>query len=197
MIRANGAVRKTAWLRAKPVARMRRGRHTARTARSRAHLSASMPTYRLIVNEQPRSIESSDPGQPLLYVLRNSLGLHGPKYGCGLGQCGACTVLLDGTAVRSCTLAVSQVGERRITTLEGLGTPEQPHPVQAAFIAEQAAQCGYCANGMVMTTVALLKRTAKPSEDEARAALDGCLCRCGTHVRVLRAVMRAAKGAPA
>jgi nicotinate dehydrogenase subunit A len=156
-----------------------------------------MPTYRLVVNDQPRSVDSSDPDQPLLYVLRNALGLHGPKFGCGLGQCGACTVLVDGAPVRSCTLPVSQVGTRPVVTLEGLGTPKRPHPVQAAFIAEQAAQCGYCANGMVMTTVALLRKTPKPTEAEARAALNACLCRCGTQVRVLRAVMRAAKGASA
>jgi nicotinate dehydrogenase subunit A len=156
-----------------------------------------MPSYRLTVNDAPRSIESRDPAQPLLYVLRNALGLHGPKYGCGLGQCGACTVLLDGVAVRSCTLAVSDVGTRRITTLEGLGTADKPHPVQAAFIAEQAAQCGYCANGMVMTVAALLQRNPKPSEAEAREALNGCLCRCGTHVRVLKAVKRVAEGVKA
>jgi nicotinate dehydrogenase subunit A len=153
-----------------------------------------MPTYRLTVNGEDRAIESRDPGQPLLYVLRNALGLHGPKYGCGLGQCGACTVHVDGVAARSCTLPISEASGRRITTIEGLGSPEQPHPVQAAFIAEQAAQCGYCANGMVMTAAALLKRNPRPTDAETREALNGCLCRCGTHVRVLRAVKRVAEG---
>ena len=153
-----------------------------------------MPTYRLTVNGEPRSIESRDPAQPLLYVLRNALALHGPKYGCGVGQCGACTVHVDGKAVRSCTLPISEASGRRVTTIEGLGSPDKPHPVQAAFIAEQAAQCGYCANGMVMTAAALLARNPRPTEGEAREALDGCLCRCGTHVRVLRAVKRVAEG---
>jgi nicotinate dehydrogenase subunit A len=153
-----------------------------------------MPTYRLNVNGEPRSIESRDPAQPLLYVLRNALGLHGPKYGCGLGQCGACIVHMDGAVVRSCTLSVSEASGHRITTIEGLGSPDKPHPVQAAFIAEQAAQCGYCANGMVMTAAALLARNPRPTEAEARETLDGCLCRCGTHVRVLRAVKRVAEG---
>jgi nicotinate dehydrogenase subunit A len=153
-----------------------------------------MPAYTLTVNGRAERIESTDPAQPLLYVLRNALELHGPKFGCGLGQCGACTVLVDGVATRSCMLPVSQVGARKVVTIEGIGTPQAPHPVQAAFVAEQAAQCGYCANGMVMTTVALLARTPKPTEAEARAALNGCLCRCGTHVRVLRAVQRAAEG---
>ena len=153
-----------------------------------------MPAYTLNVNGREARIESSDPAQPLLYVLRNALNLHGPKFGCGLGQCGACTVLVDGVATRSCTLPVSQVAARKVITLEGIGTAEAPHPVQAAFVAEQAAQCGYCANGMVMTTVALLARNPRPTDAEAREALNGCLCRCGTHVRVLRAVRRAAEG---
>ena len=153
-----------------------------------------MPAYSIDVNGRLQRIESADPAQPLLYVLRNALGLHGAKYGCGLGQCGACTVLVDGRATRSCTLPVSEVGARKVVTIEGLGTPDQPHPVQAAFVAEQAAQCGYCASGMVMTTVALLARNPRPTDAEAREALNGCLCRCGTHVRVLRAVQRAAEG---
>ena len=156
-----------------------------------------MPSYTLDVNGRARSVESTDPAQPLLYVLRNAFGLHGPKFGCGLGQCGACTVLIDGRATRSCMLPVSEVGARKVVTIEGLGTPEKPHPVQAAFIAEQAAQCGYCANGMVMTTVALLTRNPKPTDAETREALNSCLCRCGTHVRVLRAVRRAAEGTKA
>ncbi len=155
-----------------------------------------MPTYRLNVNGSDRSATTQDPDEPLLYVLRD-LGLHGPKFGCGLGQCGACTVLLDGTVVRSCTLPVSSVGTRVVVTLEGLGSPTAPHPVQAAFIAEQAAQCGYCSNGMVMSSVALLAKNPRPSEAEVRAALEGCLCRCGSQVRVLRAVMRASGQVPA
>ena len=131
---------------------------------------------------------------PLLYVLRNELGLHGPKFGCGLGQCGACTIHLGDAAVRSCSVPVSAVNAP-ITTVEGLGTAEKPHPVQAAFVAEQAAQCGYCISGMVMTTAAFLKQNPKPSDADIRAALDGNLCRCGTHIRILRAVRRAAGSA--
>ncbi|MFG1349618.1 (2Fe-2S)-binding protein [Xanthobacter autotrophicus] len=131
---------------------------------------------------------------PLIHVLRNDLGLNGPKFGCGLGECGACTVLMDGVAARSCVTTLGTAEGRAITTLEGLGTLEALHPVQAAFIAEQAAQCGYCLNGMIMTTVAFLARTPAPTEDEVRAALRYNLCRCGTHVEILRAVMRAAHG---
>jgi nicotinate dehydrogenase subunit A len=129
---------------------------------------------------------------PLLYALRDALELHGPKFGCGLGQCGACTVMVNGAAVRSCQMPVSQAQGKEITTLEGLGSPEQLHPVQAAFVAEQAAQCGYCTNGMIMAATALLVKTPHPTEAQVRTALAGNLCRCGTHVRVLRAVMRAA-----
>ncbi len=149
-----------------------------------------MPSYRVTVNGKARTIESRDPGQPLLYVLRNALALTGPKYGCGLGQCGACTVLVDGKPARSCVMPISAVGGKRITTIEGLGTSDKPHPVQAAFIAEQAAQCGYCTAGMVMTSAALLAAKPHPSLDEAKTALAGNLCRCGSHARVLRAVMR-------
>jgi nicotinate dehydrogenase subunit A len=151
-----------------------------------------MPSYRFTVNDQPRSVEVRDPAQPLLYVLRNALGLGGVKFGCGLGQCGACTVLLDGRAVRSCRLPVSAIAGRSVTTIEGLGSPDKPHPVQAAFIAEQAAQCGYCTTGMVMASVALLAANPAPTPDQVKAALAGNLCRCGTHPRVLRAVARAA-----
>src|SRR3982751_6232978 len=151
-----------------------------------------MPAVTLEVNGATRSVDAWDPEMPLLYALRNELGLHAAKFGCGLGQCGACTVLVDDAPVRSCTLSVKDAAGRRIVTAEGLGAPDRQHPVQAAFIAEQAAQCGYCTNGMVMSTVALLARTPRPTEQEARAALNGNLCRCGSHVRVLRAVMRAA-----
>ncbi|MBV9115227.1 MAG: (2Fe-2S)-binding protein [Hyphomicrobiales bacterium] len=148
-------------------------------------------SYTLTVNGRERSVESSDPGQPLLYVLRNALGFMGPKFGCGLGQCGACTVIADGAPVRSCQLAISAAQGLKITTIEGLGTTEKPHPVQAAFIAEAAAQCGYCTNGMVMTSAALIAQNPKPGLDEIKQALAGNLCRCGTHDRVLRAVLRA------
>jgi nicotinate dehydrogenase subunit A len=132
-----------------------------------------------------------DPSAPLLLVLRNDLELNGPKYGCGLGECGACTVLLDGRAVRSCVLPVSRAEGRRVVTLEGLGSIEAPHPVQAAFIAEQGAQCGYCLNGMILATVALLDRNPTPTEAEIRAALAHNLCRCGTHLEILASVRRA------
>lgn len=145
----------------------------------------------LEVNGTPHRLHL-DPSAPLLNVLRNDLELNGPKYGCGLGECGACTVLLDGRAVRSCVLPVLRAEGRRVTTLEGLGTIEAPHPVQAAFIAEQGAQCGYCLSGMIMTTVALLDRNPAPSEAQIRDALAHNLCRCGTHLEILAAVRRAA-----
>ncbi len=129
---------------------------------------------------------------PLLYVLREELALNGPKFGCGLAQCGACSVHLGDRAVRSCVTPVSSV-RQPVTTLEGLGTAERPHPLQQAFIAEQAAQCGYCINGMIMTAAALLKQSPRPSESEVRSALDGNLCRCGTHLRILRAIRRVAR----
>jgi nicotinate dehydrogenase subunit A len=134
-----------------------------------------------------------DPDTPLLYVLRDNLALHGPKFGCGLAQCGSCTVLIDGKAVRSCTFAISKVGPGKVVTLEGLGTPQKPHPVQQAFIEEQAAQCGYCINGMVMQATAVLSaRQGNLSEREIRQALQNNLCRCGTHQRIIAAVKRAA-----
>jgi nicotinate dehydrogenase subunit A len=152
-----------------------------------------MPGVNLRVNGSSRVVETGDMAMPLLYALRDGLGLHGPKFGCGLGQCGACTVIMDGQAVRSCQVSVRAAQNREITTLEGLGSLEQLHPVQAAFVAEQAAQCGYCTNGMIMTTVALLSKTPRPSDAQVRTALAGNLCRCGSHVRVLRAVARAAQ----
>jgi nicotinate dehydrogenase subunit A len=134
-----------------------------------------------------------EPDTPLLYVLRDNLGLHGPKFGCGLAQCGSCTVLIDGKAVRSCTHPAGKVAQSKVVTLEGLGTPQKPHPVQQAFIEEQAAQCGYCINGMVMQTTAFLSaRQGNPSEREIRQALQNNLCRCGTHQRIVAAVKRAA-----
>ncbi len=139
-----------------------------------------MASYSFTVNGSPRSVDSGDPDQPLLYVLRNSLNLTAAKYGCGLGQCGACTVLVDGAPVRSCLTPVSTMAGRAITTLEGLGTQDKPHKVQAAFIAEQAAQCGYCTNGMVMTSAALLSDKPNATLAEAKEALAGNLCRCGS-----------------
>ena len=133
-----------------------------------------------------------EPDTPLLYVLRDDLELHGAKFGCGLAQCGACTVVVDGRAVRSCSIEVSKVAGKKITTLEGLGSSAKPHPIQKAFIDEGAAQCGYCINGMIMTSKALLDRTPNPSEKQIRHALAGNLCRCGTHPRIIRAVKRAA-----
>ena len=152
-----------------------------------------MAKYTFKVNGRAATVESWDPGQPLLYLLRNGLGLHGPKFGCGLAQCGACTVLIDGRATRSCITPVKTVANRTVTTIEGLGTPERPDAVQAAFIAEQAAQCGYCTNGMIMTAKSLLNQTPKPAFEQVKQALAGNLCRCGTHTRILSAVMRAAK----
>jgi nicotinate dehydrogenase subunit A len=133
-----------------------------------------------------------EPDTPLLYVLRDDLALHGPKFGCGLAQCGACTVLLDGAAVRSCAVPVSRAVGKKVVTLEGLGTSDAPHPVQQAFIEEQAAQCGYCANGMIMTAKAFLDRTPSPTDRQIRQALADNLCRCGTHQRIIAAVKRAA-----
>lgn len=130
---------------------------------------------------------------PLLYALRNDLGLNGPKFGCGLAQCGACTVLVDGSPVRSCVMPVAAVIGRRITTLEGLGTRAKPHPLQAAFIENQAMQCGYCSNGMMMSAAALLEKNSDPSEMQIRTALSGNLCRCGTHGRIIKAITEAAR----
>ncbi|HUR87745.1 MAG TPA: (2Fe-2S)-binding protein [Ramlibacter sp.] len=152
-----------------------------------------MPQYPLNVNGAPRAVDAWDGDMPVLYALRNDLGLHATKFGCGLGQCGACTVLVEGKAVRSCMVKVADAVGKKIVTAEGLGSPAKPHPVQAAFIAEQAAQCGYCTNGMVMTAVALLQSTPKPTREQAQAALAGNLCRCGSHDRVLKAVERASR----
>jgi nicotinate dehydrogenase subunit A len=145
---------------------------------------------RIKVNGQYHEV-AADPQTPLLYVLRNELGLHGPKFGCGLAQCGACTVHYAGEATRSCVLPVGVV-EAEVITVEGLGSADKPHPVQAAFVDAQAVQCGYCINGMVMTAAALLKKTPKPTEEQIRGALDNNLCRCGTHIRIIKAVKLAA-----
>ena len=149
-----------------------------------------MARYDMQVNGSKRSVQA-DADSPLLYVLRDQLELHGPKFGCGLGQCGACTVHIDGQAVRSCVYPASAVGNKKVTTLEGLGSSLKPSPLQQAFIDEQAVQCGYCINGMVMQAADLLKRTPKPSEQQIREGLAMNLCRCGTHQRIVRAVQRA------
>ena len=146
----------------------------------------------LKVNGVPHSV-TAEPDTPLLYVLRNDLELNGAKYGCGLSQCGACTVLVDGRAVRSCVTPISALETSEITTIEGLGSIAKPHALQQAFIEEQAAQCGYCTNGMIMSAKELLDRNPRPSEPDVRAALAANLCRCGTHNRIIRAVLRAAQ----
>jgi nicotinate dehydrogenase subunit A len=149
----------------------------------------------LNVNGQAVTVTVDDPAIPLLYVLRENLELRGPRFGCGLGQCGTCMVLLDDEAVLSCEIKLSAVGEGKIMTLEGLGSPERPSPVQQAFIDEQAVQCGYCLNGVIIQTVALLAKKKNPSEAEIKKALADNLCRCGTHLRMIRAVQRAARNA--
>ena len=155
-----------------------------------------MAKLTLKVNGTSRDVESDDPDTPLLYVLRDDLKLTGTHFGCGLAQCGACTVLVDGRAVRSCIAPARSVAGHEVVTIEGLGSPDRPDPLQAAFIVEQAAQCGYCTAGMVMSARALLVQTPRPSEQQVRDALAGNLCRCGSHARVIRAVLRAAGGAP-
>jgi nicotinate dehydrogenase subunit A len=149
-------------------------------------------SYVLRVNGREQTVSVAG-ATPLLYVLRNDLGLNGPKFGCGLAQCGACAVLQDGVEIRSCVTPVSAVAGREIVTNEGLGTVEKLHPLQAAFVTEQAAQCGYCISGMVIAAAALLKRTPNPSHAEIKSGMDGHLCRCGTHLRIVRAIERAAK----
>jgi nicotinate dehydrogenase subunit A len=146
----------------------------------------------LNVNGASRTIEV-DPDMPLLYALRNGVGLNNPKFGCGLAQCGACTVIVDGAAIRSCSLPVSEFAGKSIRTLEGIGTPEKPHPVQEAFLAEQVPFCGYCINGWMMTATAMLEKNPRVNDAEIREGLAGLKCRCGSHMAVLRAVKRAAK----
>ena len=154
-----------------------------------------MRTYQLNVNGKRQSVEAES-DTPLLYVLRDNLNLQGPKFGCGLGQCGACTVLVNGEAMRSCITPVSSIKASKVVTLEGLGKPGKPHPVQQAFIDEQAVQCGYCINGMVMQSVSFLNKNPKPSEAQVTQALAANLCRCGTHTRIVKAVLRAANVGP-
>ncbi|MBZ5663228.1 MAG: (2Fe-2S)-binding protein [Acidobacteriia bacterium] len=151
-----------------------------------------MAKISLKVNGHLRVVDT-DPDVPLLYVLRNDLGLNGPRFGCGLSQCGACTVIINKKTVRSCMMPVSAVHNQIITTLEGLGSVAHPHPLQKAFVEEQAAQCGFCMNGIVMTAKVLLDANPHPSESEIKQALDDVLCRCGSHLRVVRAIQRAAK----
>jgi nicotinate dehydrogenase subunit A len=153
-----------------------------------------MPDYTLRVNGATRTVRT-DADTPLLYVLRNDLELNSPKFGCGLSQCGSCTVHVDGRAVRSCVTPVSSLAGKAITTLEGLGSLDKLHPLQKAFLDEQAAQCGYCTSGMIMSAKALLDSNPKPTDAQIKNALAGNLCRCGTHNRIVRAVQRAANGA--
>jgi nicotinate dehydrogenase subunit A len=160
------------------------------TARAMSTLPSS-PPFALTVNGSEHRVDAGG-DTPLLFVLRNDLALNGPKYGCGLGQCGACTVLIDGKCARSCVVPLRGAAGRHVTTLEGLGNKSAPHVVQQAFIDEQAAQCGYCLNGMIMSTVALLEQHPDPTDSEIRDALSHNLCRCGTHIEILRAVHRAA-----
>ena len=150
-----------------------------------------MAQITLNVNGKSRMIDT-DPSTPLLYVLRGDLELNGPRFGCGLSQCGACTVIIDGNTVRSCSFPVSSAQNKQITTLEGLGTVAHPHALQKAFVDEQAAQCGYCMNGMIMSAKVLLDKNPHPSDDDIKRALDPNICRCGSHLRVIRAVKRAA-----
>jgi nicotinate dehydrogenase subunit A len=145
-----------------------------------------------LVNDHTVTVDVDDPDTPLLYVLRDNIGLRGPRFGCGLGQCGACTVHIDGGAVRSCVTPLSSVGTGHVVTLEGLSPPDGLHPLQQAFVDEQAVQCGYCINGMIMQAASLLQQTPHPSENDVRQALANNLCRCGTHLRILRAIMHAA-----
>jgi aerobic-type carbon monoxide dehydrogenase small subunit (CoxS/CutS family) len=142
------------------------------------------------VNGKPVQIDS-DPQMPLLYALRDDLKMNNPKFGCGLAQCGACTVHINGQAARSCVMPVSAVKGKKVTTLAGLGTPEKPHPIQVAFLEEQVPQCGHCINGWIMTSAAFLKKNPKATDAEIKTALDGLKCRCGTHVSILRAIKRA------
>jgi nicotinate dehydrogenase subunit A len=158
-------------------------------------MSPAREVMTLRINGAERTV-AADPGSPLLDALRNELGLTGTRYGCGANQCGACNVMIEGQAVAACDTPLWAAVGKEIVTVEGLGTPERPHPLQRAFLAEQAAQCGYCLSGILISAAALLKRNADPSEVEVRTALDRNLCRCGAHNRIVRAVLRAAKEAP-
>lgn len=151
-----------------------------------------MARISLKVNGRARAVDT-DPSTPLLYVLRDDLGLKGPRFGCGMAQCGACTVIMDGETLRSCSVPVTAARNRSVTTLEGLGTTARPHPLQKAFIEEQAGQCAYCINGMIMSAKVLLDKNPDPTDTDIKKALDGNLCRCGSHLRIVRAIKRAAR----
>src|SRR6185436_13174510 len=165
-------------------------RFGGRTPRESQGRPVSMARINLDVNGKVQTIDA-DPDMPLLYALRNDLGLNNPHFGCGLAQCGACTVHLNGEPVRSCVMPVSAAAGKTVTTIKGLGTPQKPHPLQAAYVAEQVPQCGYCVNGWIMTAAAVLKKNPRASEAEIRDSLAGLKCRCGTHVSILRAIKRA------
>jgi nicotinate dehydrogenase subunit A len=158
-------------------------------------MTAGTQSISVNVNGKTEHLTIDDPAMPLLYALRNDLGLHGPRFGCGLGQCGACTVHLDGAAIRSCVIPAVAAAGRSVVTLEGLGTPQKPHPLQRAFIDEQALQCGYCINGMIMQSAALMSTNKYPTDEQIKLALANNLCRCGTHLRIVRAVKRACRAA--
>jgi nicotinate dehydrogenase subunit A len=162
-----------------------------RRATTTRELVAMNQPFKLNVNGQIHAVDA-DPDMPLLYALRNDIGLNNPHFGCGLAQCGACTVHLDGQPTRSCATPLSAVGEAKVVTLAGLGTPEKPHPLQTAYVEEQVLQCGYCINGWLMTAAAFLRDNKKPTEAEIKDALSGLKCRCGTHISILKAVKRAA-----
>ena len=168
-------------MRSKPVARTGAGERQEKMAFTTLKVNGATHTLDI------------DPATPLLYALSDDLGLRGPKFGCGLGQCGACTVMVKGNAIRSCITPVSSVTGAEITTLEGLGSPERPHPIQQAFIDEQAAQCGFCVSGIIMTATAFLDKNPEASEEQIRQAMSGVLCRCFTHVRMLAAINRYAR----
>jgi nicotinate dehydrogenase subunit A len=172
------------------VAKTRGRRHAGRQNNYQETLVAKR--FNLNVNGKSHAV-TADPEMPLLYALRDDIGMHEPRFGCGLAQCGACTVLLNGNPVRSCSVPVSAVGAGKVTTLAGIGSAKKPHKVQAAFIEEQVPQCGYCLNGWVMTSVALLEKNPHPSDEQIRDALTGLKCRCGTHLSIIRAVKRAAQ----
>jgi nicotinate dehydrogenase subunit A len=168
------------------------GNNVALSIRRREE-EAMSSTVTFVLNGKSRTVRVADPEMPLLYALRNDLGLHAPRFGCGLAQCGSCTVHVDGQPVRSCSYPMARAAGKKVLTLEGLGTHEKPHPLQQAFIEEQAVQCGYCINGMIMQAAAFLRTNKRPSEAEIKQALANNLCRCGTHARIVRAVKRASE----
>jgi nicotinate dehydrogenase subunit A len=170
----------------------RRRRAFQRTGAIEEDTALMAQTFTLNVNGKDHTVEA-DPDMPLLYALRNDIGLNNPHFGCGLAQCGACTVHIDGQAIRSCVTPVSSVGTGKVVTLAGLGTPEKPHPLQTAYVEEQVPQCGYCINGWIMTAAAFLRDKKRPTDAEIKTALEGLKCRCGTHLGIIRAVKRASE----